>query len=436
MEPAPTHTHLGHRPRAAVVVAAGGDLRLRSSYPAVLRRVGGVRLLERTVKVLREAGLERIIVVVGQRGDEIAAVVRAKHLPVDVIANDDWRAGTGTSVLIGVRAVDDPRCLVVMGDHMFEPDDVCHLLDAAGRNVLAVDRDLGRQVGGLGGIPPARTLTDGGRVVELAEQLIDFNAVDAGFMTVQREDVLATAERAPVTSWVALRQEMLAAGCDLTTSDVAGLWAPVDTPEGVRPLERVMWRRYGPKPTDGIIARLILRRISGPMTRQLLRIGMSPHVATVLAFTVTLFAAGLIAVGDTWPMRAGGVGVVLGCALDGVDGELARVSGRVTRRGALLDTLLDRYADLAVVLGLVLGAGGSRDAWVWGFAAGSGCLLVSYVHAIGRDLDVHLLLRREFRLLIFALCAIAELPMWGLGFVAVAANADVVRGLVLLLRAS
>jgi CDP-L-myo-inositol myo-inositolphosphotransferase len=402
----------------------------------VLRRVGGIGLLERTVKVLREAGLGRIVVVVGQRGDEVAVVARDKRLPVEVVANDDWRTGTGTSVVAGVRAVDDPRCLVVMGDHVFEPEDVRRLLDAPGRNVLAVDRDLRRQVGGLGGIPPALLRTADGQVAELGEQLAEFNAVDAGLMTVHRDDLLAAAANAPITTWVALRQQMLAAGFHLTTRDVAGLWAPVDTPEGVRPLERVMWRRYGPKPTDGVIARTMLRRISGPTTRVLLRTGITPHVATALAFTVTLAAAGLIAIGDTWPMFAGGIGVVIGCALDGVDGELARVSRRASRRGATLDTLLDRYADLAVVLGLVLGAGGTRTAWVWGFAAAGGCLLVSYVHAIGRDLDVRLLFRREFRLLIFALAAIAGLPLWGVAVVAVAANLDVVRGFVMLLRAA
>ncbi len=436
MEPAPSRERDADRPHTAVVLAAGGDLRLRSSYPAVLRRVGGIGLLERTVKVLREVGIERIIVVVGQRGDEVAAVARDKHLPVEVVANDDWRLGTGTSVLVGVRAVTEPRCLVVMGDHVFEPDDVRRLLDAPGRNVFAVDRDLGRQVGGLGGIPPTLLRTDDGRVVDIGEQIVDFDAVDAGLMTVHRDDLLAAAAAAPAGTWVALRQRMLSAGFELDTRDVAGLWAPVDTPEGVRPLERVMWRRYGPKPTDGLIARVILRRISGPMTRVLLRTGMTPHLATVLAFTVTLVAAGLIAIGETWPMVAGGFGVVLGCALDGVDGELARVSRRASRRGATLDTLLDRYADLAVVLGLVLGDGGTRTGWVWGFAAAGGCLLVSYVHAIGRDLDVHLLFRREFRLLIFAAAAIVGQPLAGVAVVAVAANLDVVRGFVLLLRAT
>jgi CDP-L-myo-inositol myo-inositolphosphotransferase len=134
-------------------------------------------------------------------------------------------------------------------------------------------------------------------------------------------------------------------------------------------------------------------------------------------------------------MVAGGVGVILGSALDGVDGELARVSGTASRRGATLDTLLDRYADLAVVLALVLAAGRTPTAWGWGFAAAAGCLLVSYVHAVGRDTDVRLLFRREFRLLIFAVAAVIGLPLWGLVVVAVAANLDVVRGVVLLLRA-
>jgi 1L-myo-inositol 1-phosphate cytidylyltransferase / CDP-L-myo-inositol myo-inositolphosphotransferase len=49
---------------------------------------------------------------------------------------------------------------------------------------------------------------------------------------------------------------------------------------------------------------------------------------------------------------------------------------------------------------------------------------------------VHLLFRREFRLLIFAAAAIVGQPLGGVAVVAVAANLDVVRGFVLLLRAT
>jgi 1L-myo-inositol 1-phosphate cytidylyltransferase / CDP-L-myo-inositol myo-inositolphosphotransferase len=429
-------------PTTAVVVATEGDLRLPPAHPAVLRRVGGVRLIERTVKQLRAAGLERIVIVAGHRADEVAQVVRSKRLPAEVVIDPAWADGTASAVLLGLAATNDDRVLVVMGDHLFEADDVRRVLKESEGNVLAIDREVRRQVGGLGGRRPALVTTDHDRVVNLGDTLTNFNAVDAGFMMVRRSEAISFGEQPGARSWLELRIEMLRRGCVISTSTVDGLAAAVDAAQGVRPLERVMWGRYGPKPTDGFIARLLLRRLSGPTTRQLLRIGMSPHIATVLAFTVTLIAAALLATGNRWLLLVGGVGVVLGCALDGVDGELARVSGRATRRGALLDTLLDRYADLAVVIALVIGAGGgesdagARDAWIWGLAAGVGCLLVSYVHAVGRDLDVHLLFRREFRLLILAAGAIAGEPLAGVVVVALAANIDVIRGLVLLLRAS
>jgi 1L-myo-inositol 1-phosphate cytidylyltransferase / CDP-L-myo-inositol myo-inositolphosphotransferase len=424
-------------PRAttALVIAAESIHRVRSPLPTVLRRVGGITLLERTVQVLREAGVIRILVVAGYRGEDVRTAVKQHDLPVELVLNEDWESGTSTSVLAGIRLIDDARCLVVMGDHVFEADDVCKLMVAPGRNVLAVDRDPRRQVGGLGGVRPNRVRTTDGRILELAADLEDFDAVDAGLSAIQVSDVVSAAGATPATSWVTLRQRILEDGHEMTACDFNGLWAAVDTPEGVRALERAMWRRYGPKSTDGIIGRTVNRRISGPMTRQLLRTGITPDLATVLAFATTLVAAGLIATGERWAMIAGGLGVLLGSALDGVDGELARVSGRASRRGATLDTLLDRYADLAVVLGLIAGAGSTRAAWAWGFAAACGCLLVSYVHAIGRDTDVRLLFRREFRLLIFALAAIIGQPLWGLAAVAAAANLDVVRGVVLLLRA-
>lgn len=423
-------------PAAAVVLAAGRGVTMRSPHPKALRRVGGVSLLQRGVKALLEAGVDRIVVVAGYRARDVVAAVQELRLPVEVVVNDDWEAGTATSVLAGLRQVGAQRCLVVMGDQVFEPDDVRRLVKSPGRTVLAVDRDLNRHVGGLSGLRPALVrIGPGGRVLALDPALADFDAVDGGLSVVQVSDVLRAAEDRPPETWLGLRQRMLVEGCDIATSDLGGLWAAIDTPELIGPLERLMWDRYGPKPTDSLIVRSFHRRISGPLTRRLLRTGMSPDTATGVAFVATLAACVLIATGDRWLMLAGGVGVVLGSTLDCVDGELARVSGRVSRRGAALDTLLDRYADLAVVLGLVLGAGGTRTAWALGFAAAAGSLLVSYIHAVARDTDVRLLFRREFRLLLLAAGAIIGMPLWGLVAVAVAANLDVVRGVVLVLRA-
>ena len=420
--------------RVALVLAAGRGLRMRSTHPKALRRVGGISLLERSVRVLRRAGVERIVVVLGYRADEVMAAIKSRDLPVEVLVNPDWESGTASSVLTGLSRIGDRRCLVVMGDHVHEAEDVRRLLQTPAGNVAAVDRS-GQPAIAMNGTRPNRVrLHDDGSVAGLGPDLDEYDAVDAGLVVVDVQDVLLVNYRARET-WLELRQQLLAHGCEMQSREVQGLWADVDTPETVRALERSMWRRYGPKPTDGVIARVLNRRISGPLTRLLLRTGLTPDLATALAFAVTLVAAGLVATGETWLMVAGGLGVVLGSALDGVDGELARISVRASRHGAVLDTLLDRYADLAVVVALVLATGATLTAWVWGFAAAVGCLLVSYVHAVGRDTDVRLLFRREFRLLIFAVAAIAGFPLWGLIAVAIAANLDAVRGVVLLLRA-
>jgi choline kinase/phosphatidylglycerophosphate synthase len=421
--------------RVALLLAAGRGLRMRSARPNALRRVGGISLLERWTNVLRKAGVERIVVVVGYRAEDVIATVRARKLPLEVVTNLRWQQGTASSVLAGLQAIDEPRCLVVMGDHVLELEDIRRVVETDERNVVAVDRDVNRRLGNLVGEHPNRVrLRKDGQLVALGPNLDPYDAIDAGLTVVEVSDVYAAIDGSS-EAWWELRQRMITLGRPLHHREVQGLWADVDTPETVRTLERFLWRRYGPKPTDGVIARLLNRRISGPLTRLLLHTGITPDIATGLAFAATLLAAGLVATGSPWLMVAGGLGVLLGSALDGVDGELARVSGTATRRGATLDTLLDRYADLAVVVALIFADGLTTTSLAWGFAAGVGCLLVSYVHAVGRDTDVRLLFRREFRLLIFAAAAVAGLPLSGLVAVALAANLDAARGVILLLRA-
>ena len=417
-----------HQVRAALVLAAGPSQHADSQRPKPLHRVGGVTLLERCVRVLRKAGIERIVAVLGYQAEQVRAAIEKRRLPVEVVVNHDWETGSASSVLTGLSVIDDQRCLVVPVDHIFDADDVRRLIHIPTGNVAAVDRS-GRPADSQSRVQ----LNTDGSVACLGTDLSEYDAVDAGLSVVEVQDVLAVTYRAE--SWLDVRQQLLAHGYLMQSEDVNGLWADVDTPEAVRNLERSLWRRHGRKPTDGVIARVVNRHISGPLTRLLLHTRITPDVATVLAFLVTLVAAGLVATGSTWLMVAGGLGVVLGSALDGVDGEIARISATASRHGAALDTLLDRYADLAVVLALVLAAGATTSVWAWGFAAAAGCLLVSYIHAVGRDTDVRLLFRREVRLLIFAAGAIAGVPLWGLAAVAVAANLDAARGVVLLLRA-
>jgi CDP-diacylglycerol--glycerol-3-phosphate 3-phosphatidyltransferase len=74
-----------------------------------------------------------------------------------------------------------------------------------------------------------------------------------------------------------------------------------------------------------------------------------PNFLTFLGLVINIWAAWLFALGNFfWA----GV-VVIGAGLfDMVDGRVARQTGQVTRFGGFFDSVLDRYSDLAVLVGL------------------------------------------------------------------------------------
>jgi len=87
-------------------------------------------------------------------------------------------------------------------------------------------------------------------------------------------------------------------------------------------------------------------------------------------------------------LRQGIIGGILAqvCSiLDGVDGDLAVLTGKVSRFGGFFDSLLDRYADSAIILGLTFNAFYSN--WslslvlAVGLAALFGSLMISYSRA-------------------------------------------------------
>src|ERR1700691_277883 len=76
-----------------------------------------------------------------------------------------------------------------------------------------------------------------------------------------------------------------------------------------------------------------------------------PNVLTFLGLLINTVAAFLFAAGS---FRWAGA-VVIGAALFGmVDGRVARGTNRVTRLRSLFDSVLDRYSDLALLMGLLV----------------------------------------------------------------------------------
>ena len=97
----------------------------------------------------------------------------------------------------------------------------------------------------------------------------------------------------------------------------------------------------------GWVSGKIIDRIVGALARSRIH----PNVLTFLGLVINTWAAFLFAAGS---FRWAGVVVILAGLFDMVDGRVARETNRVTRFGGFFDSVLDRYSDLALFMGLLV----------------------------------------------------------------------------------
>ena len=76
-----------------------------------------------------------------------------------------------------------------------------------------------------------------------------------------------------------------------------------------------------------------------------------PNVLTFLGLVINIVAAWLFAIGY---FRWAGLTIILAGVFDMTDGRVARLEGRVTPFGGFYDSVMDRYSDLCLLIGLVI----------------------------------------------------------------------------------
>jgi bifunctional UDP-N-acetylglucosamine pyrophosphorylase/glucosamine-1-phosphate N-acetyltransferase len=86
-----------HRPRAAIILAAGQGTRMKSPLPKVLHPVGGRAMLDHAIDAAEALGCERIVVVVGDHSPSVRAHV-VRRLGEAAVAVQDPPIGTGHAV--------------------------------------------------------------------------------------------------------------------------------------------------------------------------------------------------------------------------------------------------------------------------------------------------------------------------------------------------
>ena len=146
------------------------------------------------------------------------------------------------------------------------------------------------------------------------------------------------------------------------------------------------------KSLDGPISRYINRRVSTRITYLIIKynVPLTPNAVSFISFGIALACLPLYVLGY---VALAGVLAQVSSIIDGVDGELARAKGMASKLGGFMDSMLDRYADLAILLGLSIYTLTHYPEFVWVVAsllAIAGDILVSYLHARAPyDLGIH-----------------------------------------------
>ncbi len=170
--------------------------------------------------------------------------------------------------------------------------------------------------------------------------------------------------------------------------------------------------------------RIWFRWIIDPLAKFFTAIGITPNMMTILGLAGNFVGAYYVSQGQ---MTLGGVFMLISTPFDALDGAMARLRGDANEWGAFVDSVTDRYGELAILGGLLyyFSEQGDALASVVTFAAAAGTVLVSYVkaraEAVGFSAKVGFLTRVE-RYLVLAPALTFNLPYVAIWAIALLAN--------------
>jgi len=148
-------------------------------------------------------------------------------------------------------------------------------------------------------------------------------------------------------------------------------------------------------------------------------VGLTPNQVSIIGILAALLSAYSYwnSKSDDAFLLAAALLLLASGFFDALDGVLARVYGQVTLLGGFLDSLLDRYADALVLIGIILGWL-TTDSPLWllaGLIALVGSLTVSYARAkaeaAGIKMETVGLAERAERIIILVLASFLTL-LW------------------------
>lgn len=158
--------------------------------------------------------------------------------------------------------------------------------------------------------------------------------------------------------------------------------------------------------------------IINPLIKGLIKAGITPNMITFLGLIINVAATVILIYGAEYGERNdhtyvawGGLTILIAGLMDMIDGRLARISGMSNEYGALFDSVLDRYSEMIMFLGICYYLI-SYDYFLsslFAFIAMIGSIMVSYTRARAEGLGVNCsvgVMQRPERILVIGITAI------------------------------
>lgn len=307
-----------------------------SGFIPPLAQVGALPVLLRDILTAQTLQPSRIIVCVASSNAEAIrdGLRGTRRLPQMV----EWRAAEDSNLASLMREVASTadRVVLILGNRTYKPallKDITEWKETSGALALTTARELV----GIYGLSQAATL-------EYANEYDgEITTLEDLHHWMESRDLVVTQE-VPSDSWQ-----------NITT--------PADRLAAEHKLDSWLV-----KPTDGRFARMN-RRVSIPISRQLIKFPITPNMVSLFVFAVGLASGFFFACGGYWNMLLGAVLSVWASILDGCDGEVARMKLQSSELGCWIDTICDYIYYLVVFAGLTLGlnrSSGTNAYLTWG----------------------------------------------------------------------
>ncbi|MEK0319105.1 MAG: sugar phosphate nucleotidyltransferase [Nitrosopumilus sp.] len=429
----------------ALIIAAGQGTRLRpvgDTKPLV--QLLGLGLIERVILTAKKSGIKEFCIVVGYHGENIREHLsdgKKYGVKIQYVQNDEWTRGNAISVL-KARDHFKESFVLLMTDHNYD----CRILDRLLKTkiekdecILCVDKNPKDH---LNIDDATKVQTVDHRIETIGKDLTDYNCIDTGIF-ICNPVIFDALEQS-----ISKGDEGLSGGIKILaqrhkmryTLLEDNFWIDIDDKTDRKNAELLICNKLK-KDTDGPVSKILNRPISLRISKLLLKTGITPNQISVLSFVIGLAGASFFFIGEYFYLILGGILVHIHSIVDGCDGEVARLKLRQTKYGGWLDSVLDRYVDAAIILGLIYGywsITGDITIWIIGFFALIGSFLNSYTSdkydSIFRNGDMtkrsKFRMGRDVRLLLITIGALTnQIPIM-LIILAAIANFEALRRLI------